>query len=460
MKPGLRRSLTISVTAISALTLLILVVVFNLVLRSSLSADADRLLDARVSAALEGVEVKDGGVLIREASDGRAPDAQVWIYSNGRNIERPPVDPQTNDLANSLAAQGGGSIEDAESDIRLLAAPIRSSEGPVGTVVAGVSLEPYERTANRTLVASIVLGLVVLVLIAVATRLVVGRALRPVARMTADAADWSEHDLDRRFNPGGPRDELTMLAATFDDMLDRMAAMVRHERNFSAEISHELRTPLSSISAEAEVALLRERDEDSYRHSLERISTRARELAEILETLLSVARAGGSDPLGASSDLDEVLMSVVRSAEDSATRSGIRIEAIPSADPVRVEGSAEALQRVLAPVVENACAYAREVVVVRSLGGLEPAVVVSDDGPGVATVEVGTIFEPGRRGSAERNPAFGPGTGLGLSLSRRLARALGGDVEAIGDVDEGARFRLTFRRAAGVDPPSSDLRRN
>jgi signal transduction histidine kinase len=449
MKSGLRRRLTIAVTAVSALTLLILVVLFNLALRSSLSADANRLLDARVSAALEGIDVSRGEVTVGETSDGGAPDAQVWIYSEARNIERPLVSETTDALANSLAARGGGEVEDPDGDTRLLAAPIEANGQAVGTVVAGVSLEPYERTANRALIASIGLGLVVLILMAVATRLVVDRALRPVARMTADAADWSEHDLDRRFNPEEPKDELTELAATFDDMLDRMAAMVRHERNFSSEISHELRTPLSSISAEAEVALLRDRDEGSYRHSLERISTRAKELTEILETLLSVARAGASDSLGESSDLDEAMLAAVRSSQESAERSGIAIEAEPSPVPIRVQGSPEALQRVLAPLIENACAYARAKVEIRSEGGAEPAVTVQDDGPGIDPLEAAAIFEPGNRGSAERRPVAGPGTGLGLSLSRRLARALGGEVEVASDAQLGAHFRVSLRRSPG-----------
>ena len=451
MKSGLRRRLTISVTAISALTLLILVVIFNLALRSSLDADADRLLDARVAAALEGVEIKGSVVSIRENSDEGAPDAQVSDLLR-RQEHRTAARRQVHDeLADSLAARGGGKVEDPGGDTRLEATSIESGGQTVGTVVAGVSLEPYERTAKRALIASIVLALVVLVLVAIATRIVVDRALRPVARMTADAADWSEHDLDRRFNPGGPKDELSELASTFDDMLDRMAAMVRHERNFSAEVSHELRTPLSSISAEAEVALLRDRDEDSYRHSLERISTRARELTEILETLLSVARAGGSDPLGASSDAGEVLMSAVRSAEESARSNGIVIETEPSPTPIPVQGSAEALQRVLAPVIENACAYARTTVKVRSDGGPSPTITVSDDGPGIDPAEAATIFEAGRRGSAERNASPGSGTGLGLSLSRRLARAIGGDVEVVNGSGDGggACFRVSLRHAPG-----------
>jgi signal transduction histidine kinase len=86
---------------------------------------------------------------------------------------------------------------------------------------------------------------------------------------------------------------------------------------------------------------------------------------------------------------------------------------------------------------------------VRSEGGPSPTITVSDDGPGIDAAEVVAIFEPGRRGSAERSASSGSGTGLGLSLSRRLAQALGGDVEVISGPGDGACFRVSLRRAPG-----------
>ena len=80
----------------------------------------------------------------------------------------------------------------------------------------------------------------------------------PGVRMTRQAAEWSEHDLDHRFALGAPHDELTELASTLDRLLDRLAASLRHERRFSAELSHELRTPLARVLAEAELALRRD----------------------------------------------------------------------------------------------------------------------------------------------------------------------------------------------------------
>ena len=78
--------------------------------------------------------------------------------------------------------------------------------------------------------------------------------------MTRQAAAWSEHDLDHRFALGEPHDELTELAATLDGLLDRLAASLRREQRFSAELSHELRTPLARVIAESELALRRDRE--------------------------------------------------------------------------------------------------------------------------------------------------------------------------------------------------------
>ena len=307
--------------------------------------------------------------------------------------------------------------------------PIRSGSQTVGTIVAAITLEPYEQTAKRALLGSVGFGFLVFLLIAFSTRILIKRSLKPVADMTSAVADWSVHDLDRRFDTGPPIDELTNLAATFDGMLDRMAAMVRHERNFSAEMSHELRTPLASIAAEAELALRRQRSADEYRTSLERIAARSDELNGIVETLLDAARAEAGSGLGDSCDLGATLLDAVGSARDLSESLGVEIDLEENASEIRVLGSNRSLRRILAPLLENAAIYARRVVTVtsESRGGLA-VVSVCDDGPGFQPGDEELVFQPGKRGQAERHPGAPEGVGLGLSLARRLARTLGGEL--------------------------------
>jgi signal transduction histidine kinase len=316
----------------------------------------------------------------------------------------------------------------------------------VGTVVAGLSLEPYERTASRALVASVIFAAAALLLILAGSAWIVRRALRPVARMTTEAATWSERDLDHRFNAGEPHDELTRLASTFDHMLDRLAASLRREQRFSAELSHELRTPLSAISAEAELALARERRGDEYRRALEAIRVRASQLEGTLETLLAAARAESNAGRGTADAMD-IAERARRSCGPVAREHGIEITVAPLRTPLRVGVDADAAERVLMPLLENACRYGRRSVRL-TVNGRSDAIefVVADDGPGVSAAEREAIFEPGVRGTAGGDGATGQaGAGLGLALARRLARALEGDVE-LNDSADGAVFtaRLPF----------------
>ena len=87
---SLRTRLTILVALAAAITLAVLTLGFNLLLRSNLHADADRVLQARASAALEGITVENGSVNVKEAPDLGVPDSQVWIFSGSRAVERAP----------------------------------------------------------------------------------------------------------------------------------------------------------------------------------------------------------------------------------------------------------------------------------------------------------------------------------------------------------------------------------
>src|SRR5207247_583642 len=144
-------------------------------------------------------------------------------------------------------------------------------------------------------IASVVFGVLVLLIVVFLVRWLVGASLRPVVRMTRQAADWSEHDLDHRFALGPPHDELTELAATLDGLLARVAASLRHERRFSAELSHELRTPLARVLAESELALRRDREPEEYRQALQLIQRNADQLSRTVDALVAAARyeAGG-----------------------------------------------------------------------------------------------------------------------------------------------------------------------
>ena len=257
--------------------------------------------------------------------------------------------------------------------------------------------------------------------------------------MTADAEAWSEHDLDHRFDAGEPHDELTHLAATFDRMLDRLAASLRREQRFSAELSHELRTPLAAIVAEAELALRRERTPRRISPAPSRKSPSAH--ASSRESSRCSAASAEGRPAW-----QRRRGHVAEYAVDSCAPLAAENQRRPRAcaeprTPLRVGVDRDAAERVLAPMVENACRYARSRTSVEIRSEQRRHVEFSSPTTARASTpsEREQVFEPGKRGSAA--PRGSGGAGLGLALSRRLALALGGEVDGLGS-ESGGRFRV------------------
>src|SRR5207302_9794321 len=132
--------------------------------------------------------------------------------------------------ARALASRAPARTDVSRSDTRLYAVPIISGGRRLGTVVSAVALTPFEQTQQTALLASLALGGLLLLVVALAARWLLLASLRPVGRMTRQAADWSERDLDRRFALGDPYDEVSELAATLDRLPERLAAGLRREQ--------------------------------------------------------------------------------------------------------------------------------------------------------------------------------------------------------------------------------------
>jgi two-component system, OmpR family, sensor kinase len=162
------------------------------------------------------------------------------------------------------------------------------------------------------------------------------------------------------------------------------------------------------------------------------------QMARTLDTLMAVARAQ-LDPSRTTSDASACARAAADACAPLAAAEGVEIAV--DGLPARVAVSADVLERILAPLLENACRYGRSRVRVSvAAAGTVVFCTVEDDGPGVDPDELEPIFEPGRRGSGEGGaPVATAGAGLGLALARRLARAAGGDVRAEAS-ESGARF--------------------
>jgi signal transduction histidine kinase len=413
-----QRLLLTSLTTL-AVGLAALLVAGNVVLAVRVHDERSTLLRERAQAQIAALEVTPTSVAVRETANDAVLDRQSWVIHGTRVVERPASAPDALDRAAVALGRAGRPAErDGPDDVRLRAEPVHApgTRTPVGVVVVALSAEPLERLQQQVLFGSLVIAGFVLLAGLLAIRGALSGALRPVAQMTASAQDWSEHDLDRRFDLGPVRDELTGLAATLDGLLARIAASRRHEQRFASEVAHELRTPVAGLRGRAELALGASGPEaDAERAAaLRAVVGDAERIDAAVDMLLAIARRE-FDPAAGSVDLAEL----ARELE------GIEVSA-PTGLPA-AEGEPELVRRALAPLVDNARRHARgRVRIELSAAGGRVQLAVRDDGPGLHAELGERAFEPGVRGLDEPDG----GAGLGLALARRLARSCGGDVVA------------------------------
>ena len=431
---SLRNRVTLGTVLVLGAGLAIISVALNLLLASRLSADASSVLASRAAAMLSTVDERDDRLRLRDAPDDTALDQHAWVFdARGSALERSPASVKVARGVQALARARRPTQTNPTEHIRLLAQPV----GRAGVVVVGVSMDPYRHTERLAVAFTLVLDLFVLLAGALVARRAVGLALRPVADMTATAAEWSEHDLHRRFGLGPPRDELTALAATLDALLGRLDAALRHEQRFSAEMAHELRTPLSNVRGEAELALRAGRSDAERRAALDAVLAGTDRMATVIDTLLAAAR---SDAARGSSDAVAAARAVERLVRPEADAHQRRVVVRAEAEPLPVGAGEDVVTGALHPLLENAVRHAAgrvEISVARDDG--QVVIAVRDDGAGIAPADVERIFEPGVSAAG--------GAGLGLALARRLARSAGGDVVAV--PQDGGRVELRLPALAG-----------
>jgi len=433
---GVRTRLLIVVVGAVAMALVVAVAAFSLLLGERMSSSATTLARAQAAAVASSLEVRRGVLTVPERPGDGALGGQVWIFAGPRLLEAPRASARVDEAARSLAGGPERTIDVGE-ETRLHALPIVEDGVRYGTAVSAISLDPYDETERTALIGFGTSAVLLLGAVALVSRWILGRALLPVSRMTEDAASWSEQDLDRRFDLGEPYDELTRLSWTLDNLLERIAATLRHEQRFTAELSHELRTPLARAKGQTELALRRERTPDEYRSALEAIDRNIDQMTRTVDTLVAAARQEAGLTIS-TSDARVAVRAAVESSR--ATDPTVEFHLTLPPEPARVAVESELVERMLQPLLENAARYGRskvEVALVRN--GAAALVHVADDGPGVTEAEQSTIFDRGIRGDAARGRT--DGAGLGLALARRVARSAGGEITVTASSD-GGRFTL------------------
>jgi signal transduction histidine kinase len=302
--------------------------------------------------------------------------------------------------------------------------------------------------------SEVALGLMVLVSVGLGW-LVAGRALRPLARITATAQRLSAEQLDQRIGMRGPADELKELADTFDSMLDRLEAAFASQRRFVANASHELRTPLTIMRTELDMTLRRPQATAEELRRMGQVTLDAVERSDqLVESLLLLASA--DHPVQATRPVDLADAVTAALGRHHAEVAGRRLRVTTELAPAVVDGDPVLLVSLVDNLVANAVRHNLSGGWLHASTSVESGqalLVVASSGPVVPADRVEDLFEPFQRLDRDRVRSQ-RGAGLGLSIVRTVARAHHGHVDARPLEAGGLRVTVTLPGASAPSAPT------
>ena len=276
--------------------------------------------------------------------------------------------------------------------------------------------------------------------VALAAWPLVRRLTRRLERLQRSVEALGAGDLSARVRVEG-RDEIASLAASFNRAAARIENLVSSHRMLLANTSHELRTPLSRIRLGLELLNNNATLDPKRRAELERDIA---EIDSLIEEILLASRLDAAPE----NDTRESVDLLALAAEEASRREACSAEG----EALMVQGDARLLRRMVRNILDNACRYGAPPVLVTISrgggGGVELR--VRDHGPGVPAAERERIFEPFYRVAgavSAQSPEGYAGTGLGLSLVRRIARHHGGEARCEAVDGAGTCITVSFPAA-------------
>jgi two-component system sensor histidine kinase ArlS len=378
------------------------------------------------------------------------PDKSVEIYDlNGDLYYRYQTDPAdstgvTREVIQSAIANGEYYYHVGNRE----ALAVNYTEGGDGIVVAVAAYDYDGWSRLRQLRKIFFICLLAGIIISFVTGHIFSKQLlKPVAQMIREVNDISSHNLSNRIKAGTSQDELSQLANTFNELLDRLQEYFTAQRRFISNASHELSTPLTSISSQLEVTLQRERSIEEYRQVMQSVNEDVVQMRQLTKSLLEIAKTGSEGSIELNEiRIDEILFKVMGDIKRINPFYEVELNFSDSAEfetNFLVFGNTDLLYIAVRNIVENGCKYSRDNTSRVQLSFVNDSTIieVNSIGQTINEEDIDKIFQPFYRSS---NSAGTSGFGLGLALAKRIVRLHKGVLSVKSDDRSGTSFRISI----------------
>jgi len=271
--------------------------------------------------------------------------------------------------------------------------------------------------------------------------------VRPINRIIKEVNEVSFNNLSERIYGGDGQDELSRLANTFNNLLNRLQESISIQKRFISNASHELSTPLTSISSQLQVTLYKERSTEEYHNVLHSIQEDVEQMRQLTKSLLEIAKTGYEGGIELTEvRIDEIMLKITGDVKKINAAYNVELEfgEFPDDDKSCLTyGNPDLLYSAIKNITENACKYSDDKHAFLSLifSNKEIICEIKNNGKVIAPEELESIFHPFYRGSTSSDTK---GFGLGLALSQRIIALHKGRVKVQSDKANGTVFTITF----------------
>jgi signal transduction histidine kinase len=348
----LSRRVALLASAVIGAWLIVLLAGFNVYIDRKLRGDLASSLRVRAQAAVATLVIDRGRITgVRDVAHDADLDNGVWVIANGQPVAGSAVGAAPS-LVTAAASRPAGAVSRPGEQL-LYVEPVTRSGKRIGAVVVAASTDGIHNAAVITLLSSLVVGGLLLAGVYLVIRQTITRALSPVADMTGQAEAWSIDDPGRRFGDTQRFAELATLAHTLDALLDRVAAVLRHERALTGDLSHELRTPLARIKAETELVVGVDGKADEQAIAGIRESTARME--RIIDALLTSARTEHAADQGRCA-----VGQAIGAALEACHRDDVEVTVVTTPPDLHAGVDFAVCERIIAPLVDNGARFAKD----------------------------------------------------------------------------------------------------
>ncbi len=366
------------------------------------------------------------------------------------------------DVAEDSVAGGFGLVDLAApvGQVRYFVRPISEAGPNVAAVVSAAPTSGFVVSPPRLLTAMLWTVPFILVVSLVIGYLLVGRTLKPVDLIVDEVEAISDgRSLHRRLAEPTSYDELARLTVTLNAMLSRLEKSFGTLRRFTADASHELKTPLTVLRSGIERSLTHPTTSPEVMETLEETLLEVNRMAELVDSLLTLARADeGRAPLHLDDlDLSEMLAELAETASILGEQASVNVTVEVPPEPIRMHADRGRLRQLLQNLLSNAIKYtsaAGEVWIGSALDDGNVVFTVRDSGMGIAPGDLEHIFDRFWRADPARSRTGSrPGAGLGLAICKWTAEAHGGSIEVQSKPGRGTTFTVSLPLGLDQDQP-------